>query len=104
MKKIFTAVLALTLLGTAAASAAPFYGPMRGPVIHREAARYFPGHRVWVRGERFISGPGFVAVNDWRFFRLRPPPFGFHWVRAGSDFLLVANRSGIIADVIFAPY
>jgi Ni/Co efflux regulator RcnB len=105
MKNIFSAVLALTLLGGATAgNAAPFYGPMRGPVFQHEAARFVPQHRVWMRGERFFGGPGFVIVNDWRYFRLRPPPFGFHWVRAGGEFLLVANRSGFIADVIFAPY
>jgi Ni/Co efflux regulator RcnB len=47
---------------------------------------------------------GYVVVNDWRYFRLRPPPFGFHWVRAGHDFLLVGNRNGFIADMIFNPY
>jgi Ni/Co efflux regulator RcnB len=105
MKEIISAVLALTLLGGATAgNAAPFYGSMRGPVFHREAVRYFPRHHVWMRGERFFGGPGFVVVNDWRFFRLRPPPFGFYWVRAGGDFLLVANRGGMIADVIYAPY
>ena len=105
MKKIIASVLALSLLGGAtAASAAPFYGPMHGPVFHREMVRFGPPHRVWMRGERFVPAPGYMIVNDWRYFRLRPPLFGFHWVRAGGDFLLVANRSGRIVDVIFNPY
>jgi len=104
MKKLISAALAVSLLGAAsAASAAPFWGPPKyGPGFHREAVREFPRHRVWVRGERFIAPiGGYVMVNDWGNFRLRPPPFGFHWVREGRDFLLVNNRSGIIADVMF---
>ena len=105
MKQIISAVLALSLLGGAtAATAAPFYGLMYGPVVHREMVRLAPPYRVWMRGERFVPIPGYLVVNDWRYFRLRPPPFGFHWVRAGGDFLLVANRSGRIADIIFNPY
>ena len=105
MKKIIASALALSLLGGAtAASAASFYGPMHGPVFYREMVRLGPPHRVWMRGERFVAAPGYLVVNDWRYFRLRPPPFGFHWVRAGGDFLLVADRGGRIVDVIFNPY
>jgi Ni/Co efflux regulator RcnB len=105
MKKLISAALALSLLGSAsAASAAPFWGPpARG--FHREMVRDFPGHHVWVRGERFVAPHGgYVMVNDWRYLRLRPPPFGFHWVRDGRDFLLIGNRDGFIADVIFDRY
>jgi Ni/Co efflux regulator RcnB len=106
MKKLISAALALALLGSAgAASAAPWGPPMRGRDFHREMVRDFPRHRVWVRGERFVAPRGgYVMVNDWHYFRLRPPPFGFHWVQAGRDFLLIGNRNGFIADVIFNPY
>jgi Ni/Co efflux regulator RcnB len=100
MKKLISAAFALSLLGSAsAASAAPFWGP---PMLHREVIREVPRHHTWMRGERFVASyGGYVMVNDWRSLRLRPPPFGFHWVREGRDFLLVNNRSGIIADVMF---
>ena len=107
MKKLISAALALSLLGAAsAAAAAPFWGPpMDGRGFRREAIRDVPRHHSWMRGERFVAPVGgFVVVNDWRYFRLRPPPFGFHWVREGRDFLLVNNRSGIVEDVIFNPY
>jgi len=107
MKKLISAALALSLLGAAgAASAAPFWGPPTdGRGFRREVIRDVPGHRAWVRGERFVAPVGgYVVVNDWRYLRLRPPPFGFHWVREGHDFLLVNNRSGIIANVMFNRY
>ena len=105
MKRLIAAALAALVLGTAgAASAAPFY--RHGPVVvHREVVRFAPRHHVWVRGERFTSVYGRpIFVNDWRLFRLRPPAFGYHWVRAGGDFLLVSDRTGFIADVIVARY
>ena len=102
MKTLISTALALTLLGIAGtASAAPFHGPMHGPVVMREAVRFAPGHHVWMRGERFSSAYGrFVLVDDWRGFRLPRPAFGAHWVRSGGDFLLVSNRTGRVLDVI----
>ncbi len=56
-----------------------------------------PGHR-WERGHRY-DGPTYV-VRDYRTYRLRPPPRGYHWVR-GDDgqYLLVAIATGIILDI-----
>lgn len=56
-----------------------------------------PGHR-WERGHRYY-GPVYV-VRDYRTYRLRPPPRGYHWVR-GDDgqYLLVAIATGIILDI-----
>ena len=56
-----------------------------------------PGHR-WERGHRYY-GPTYV-VRDYRTYRLRPPPRGYHWVR-GDDgqYLLVAIATGIILDI-----
>jgi|SRR5579864_7636093 len=100
MKKLILATLALSLLGGAtAASAEPWERPDYR--VHRELIREVPMHR-WVRGERFVMAPGFIAVNDWDHFRLRPPAFGYHWVRAGDDFLLINNRTGIVAHVVDA--
>jgi Ni/Co efflux regulator RcnB len=100
MKKMILAALAVSLLGSAtAASAEPWERPDHR--IHRDFIRDVPMHR-WVRGERFVMAPGFVIVNDWDHFRLRPPAFGFHWVRAGDDFLLINNRTGAVVDVVDA--
>lgn len=40
------------------------------------------------------------VVDDWRGHRLRQPPRGYHWVQAGSDYVLVAIGTGIIADIL----
>lgn len=58
-----------------------------------------PGHRHhWVRGHRYY-GPTYV-VRDYRTYRLRPPPRGYHWVRDDDgQYLLVAIATGIILDI-----
>ncbi|HEY9131665.1 MAG TPA: RcnB family protein [Dyella sp.] len=41
------------------------------------------------------------VVEDWRSYRLREPPRGYHWVRSDNgDFLLVAVATGVITDLI----
>ncbi len=40
------------------------------------------------------------VVDDWRGHGLSRPPRGQHWVQAGSDYLLVAITTGLIAQVI----
>lgn len=40
------------------------------------------------------------VVNDWRAHGLRQPGRGQQWVQNGSDYLLVAIASGVIAQVI----
>ncbi|EIL98988.1 MULTISPECIES: RcnB family protein [Rhodanobacter] len=58
---------------------------------------YYPvRHHRWERGHRYY-GPTYV-VRDYGHYRLRPPPRGYHWVRADHDYLLVAIATGIILD------
>ncbi|MGB3460402.1 MAG: RcnB family protein [Rhodanobacter lindaniclasticus] len=60
--------------------------------------RYYPvRHHRWERGRRYY-GPTYV-VRDYGHYRLRPPPRGYHWVRADNDYLLVAIATGIILDI-----
>lgn len=40
------------------------------------------------------------VVNDWRGHHLRQPPRGYHWVQTGSDYVLAAIATGLIADLI----
>lgn len=54
-------------------------------------------HPRWQRGHHYY-GPTYV-VRDYGHYRLRPPPRGYHWVRANNDYLLVAIATGIILDV-----
>jgi Ni/Co efflux regulator RcnB len=45
------------------------------------------------RGNQYV-------VSDWRGHHLSAPPRGSHWVQAGSDYVLVAVATGIIAQVL----
>jgi Ni/Co efflux regulator RcnB len=40
------------------------------------------------------------VVDNWRVHRLSAPPRGYHWVQTGSDYVLVAIASGIIAQIV----
>jgi len=41
--------------------------------------RYYGGHPRWARGYRY-DGPMYI-VDDYRGYRLSPPPYGYRWVR-----------------------
>lgn len=60
---------------------------------------YRPGHGPrWERGQRY-HGP-MSEVRDYRHYRLRQPPRGYHWVRAeDGNLLLVGTRTGRILEV-----
>lgn len=60
-----------------------------------------PRHDLY-RGARLPSvyhGDRYV-VRDYHRYNLSAPPRGTQWVRAGSDYLLVALATGIIAQVL----
>ena len=40
------------------------------------------------------------VVDDWRGHRLSAPPRGYHWVQTGSDYVLVAIATGVIANLL----
>lgn len=64
------------------------------------ASAYAPGH--WRKGDRLPRdryGRQYV-VDDWRAYRLAPPPRGYHWMSIGGDFLLVAITTGVIAEIV----
>jgi Ni/Co efflux regulator RcnB len=61
------------------------------------APRYVVRHERWERGHRY-RGPNYV-VSNYGYYRLRPPPRGYHWVRANNDYLLVAIATGVILDI-----
>ena len=42
------------------------------------------------------------VVNDWRSHRLSAPPYGYHWVQSGNDYILVAIATGIIAQILLS--
>jgi Ni/Co efflux regulator RcnB len=42
------------------------------------------------------------VVNDWRGHHLSAPPRGYQWVQTGSDYVLVAITTGIIASLLLS--
>jgi Ni/Co efflux regulator RcnB len=42
------------------------------------------------------------VVDNWRAHHLSAPPRGYHWVQTGSDYVLVAIATGIIAQVLLS--
>jgi len=59
------------------------------------------GHR-WNRGDRLPQQyrDRQYIVNDWRGHHLSAPPRGYNWVQNGSDYLLVAIATGVIAQLL----
>lgn len=70
----------------------------RGPVAYNRGAG--PRHDLR-RGGRLPSEyrNRQYVVNDWRGHRLSAPPRGYQWVQAGSDYVLVAAATGLIASI-----
>jgi len=44
------------------------------------------------------------VVEDWRGHQLSAPPRGYHWVQTGSDYVLIAIATGIIASIFLSQY
>lgn len=78
--------------------------PGRTVVVDRTVTRnHGPQYRNdWRRGERFDyrRARNYQVINNYRGYRLRTPPRGYHYVRSGNDAVLVGITSGIIAGII----
>jgi hypothetical protein len=61
---------------------------------YKRGGRIPPGYR----GSRYV-------VNDWRHYRLNPPPRGYQYIRSDNgDFLLAAVATGAILSIIAANH
>ena len=73
-------------------------------VVDRTVTRnHGPQYRNdWRRGERFDyrRARTYQVINNYRGYRLRTPPRGYHYVRSGNDAILVGITSGVIAGII----
>jgi len=58
---------------------------------------YYGRPHHWDRGYRY-DGPMYI-VNDYRAYRLAPPPYGYRWVRNDGNYLLVSIGDNIILDI-----
>ncbi len=112
-KLVITALIAATLAAQGSAFADD----------HRDDHRRGPPHRSSHSDNRFHdkhydrgAGPhhdfrrgGYISreyrsrqyvVNDWRGHRLHQPPRGYHWVQTGTDYVLIAVATGVIAQIV----
>ncbi|MEP7005392.1 MAG: RcnB family protein [Sphingomonas bacterium] len=82
--------------------------PGRTVVVDRTVTRnHGPQYRSdWRRGERFDyrRAHNYRVINNYRTYRLRTPPRGYHYVRSGNDAVLVGVTSGIIAGIIAGAF
>ncbi|GAA0337755.1 RcnB family protein [Sphingomonas oligophenolica] len=78
--------------------------PGRTVVVDRTVSRYDRAEyrNDWRRGERFDyrRARNYRVINDYRGYRLKAPPRGYHYVRSGNDAVLVGITSGVIAGII----
>ena len=44
----------------------------------------------------------YYVVNNYRNYRLSPPPRGQQWVQVGSDYVLIAIATGLIASIVLS--
>lgn len=66
----------------------------RGPGVGPDR-RFYRGDRLPpdYRSRHYV-------INDWRDYRLSPPPRGHRWVQVGADYALVAIATGLIVQVV----
>lgn len=80
---------------------------------HAQGPQFHPGgpgmrgagpDRSWHKGGRLPPQyrTRHYVVNDWRHHHLSQPPRGYQWVQYGSDYLLVAIATGVIAQLILS--
>ncbi|PDS74672.1 RcnB family protein [Rhizobium sp. L43] len=104
MKKIFAALLSASfLLSPMVVSQASADDYRRPPVVHKRVIVEKTVVRPhWKKGYRVNASERrrFSDVNDYRRYRLAPPPRGYRWVRADNDYLLIGVTSGVISSII----
>jgi Ni/Co efflux regulator RcnB len=74
------------------------YGPPPQDVYGRPG--FSLGFSDWRRGGYLPPYYRGWSVDDYGRWGLRRPPYGYHWVRVGDDYLLVAIATGLIFDVV----
>ena len=63
-------------------------------------------YRSWGYGDRLPYGyyaPRYV-VHNYYAYDLRPPPYGYHYVRVDHDVVLAAIASGIVVSAVFGIF
>jgi len=67
----------------------------------RNERGFGPAHNFH-RGERLPNEfhSRHYIVENWRAHGLLEPPYGYHWVQVGGDYLLVAIATGVILNML----
>ncbi len=82
-----------------------------------------PSHRFHWRGPSYVLPYGFYPhswaygeilpfgwytpnyyIDDWTYYGLEPPPYGYEWVREGNDALLVDVYTGAVVSVEYGLF
>ncbi|MBY5567981.1 hypothetical protein HFO55_12100 [Rhizobium leguminosarum] len=105
MKKIFAALLSASfLLSPMVVSQASADDYRRPPVVVQKkvVVKKTAVRSHWKKGYRVNASERrrFSDVNDYRRYRLAPPPRGYRWVRADNEYLLIGVTSGVISSII----
>ena len=81
-----------------------YYGPP--PAAYYGRYDFEPGYHSWRRGDRLpYYYRSHYDVVDYRYYHLRPPPRGCHYVRDDrGEILLVAIATGVILSAILNDY
>jgi len=74
-----------------------------GFIDHHDERGAGPNHEFH-RGERMPAEYRHrqYVVDDWRGHHLNAPPRGYQWVQTGSDYVLVAIATGVIAQLLLS--
>ncbi|MFK0163132.1 RcnB family protein [Rhizobium sp. NPDC090279] len=104
MRKIFTVLLAASILATPLAATAQVKPApaAKQAVVQKEVVKKKVVIRKggWVKGRRLSASDRRRAVEiDYGAYKLTAPPRGYHWVRIKNNFLLVGITSGLISKV-----
>ena len=104
MKHLICVALALSLIGVPAALARDHNRGHHNDSRSHGIQRSHSVQHSWQRGARFsrFNGDRYAVISNWERYHLRRPPVGYHWVRSGNNFVLVAIGTGIIADVVLS--
>ena len=75
----------------------PAYAGTSGHSYAGSHQAYTSGHQ-WHHGDHY-NGSRYV-INNFGYYNLQQPPYGYEWVQDGDQFVLIAIASGIITDII----
>ncbi len=103
MKRLIAPLLALSVLASGMAVAAP-QGPSRGPDrrdTHQNGAdQRGQQHQPPRKGERLAQDRRGQRVDDYRKHGLKRPPKGHEWRKVDDRYVLIAVATGIVTSVI----